>query len=163
MMHMTRAARCSIRAWPRNRARCVRRRPKGLSPVRKARRCAGLRCGRQRSWQRAQIHEGSLSLRQCRGAVIWSFPIEQSLRFDPCIVGVLGRAAASGAAQPFHLLERARPVSAQHARQCAVGVWLLLGEMAAGRLRLGPLLFYWFSSGCGPIRRRLCSIAKMWQ
>jgi hypothetical protein len=27
------------------------------------------------------------------GAVIWSFPIEQSFRFDPCIVGVLGRAA----------------------------------------------------------------------
>ena len=27
------------------------------------------------------------------GAAIWSFPIEQSFRFDPCIVGVLGRAA----------------------------------------------------------------------
>ena len=47
--------------------------------------------------------------------------MEQSFRFDPCIVGVLGRAAASAAAQPFYLLERARPVFAQQARQCAVG------------------------------------------
>ena len=35
------------------------RRLRGLSRVRKARRCAGLRCGRHRSWRRAQIHEGS--------------------------------------------------------------------------------------------------------
>src|SRR6516162_8508617 len=33
----------------------------------------------------------------------------------------LGPCCASAAAQPFHLLERARPVSAQQARQCTVG------------------------------------------
>ena len=71
-----------------------------------------------------------------RGGVIWSFPIEQSFRFDSSIVGVLGRAAASGAAQPFHLLERARPVSAQQARQCAVGEEPPAGLAARAVVRL---------------------------
>ena len=48
----------------------------------------------------------------------------------------LGPCCASAAAQPFHLLERARPVSAQQARQCTVGEEPPTGLAARAVVRL---------------------------